>query len=262
MYAYVPMYKIRNILCINFLVVSFIISVPLMNQEPNFTKTGTTIVGLKYKNGVILASDTRSTSGPVVADKNIHKLHYITDNIYACGAGTAADTDRVTLKASTELNLFTLKYNVQPKVAHCVRFLRNYLHGYQGQIGAALIIAGYDGEFDLCQVTPNGYTSSSYFTSMGSGSLAATGVLESKYKIDMEKEEAKELAVEAVKAGIMNDLYSGSNVDLCIITETGAEILRNYCVIAKREDETKLRKYPLNSLSILREEIVEMIKND
>lgn len=235
---------------------------PLMQQqEPKFTKTGTTIVGLKYKNGIILASDTRSTSGPVVADKNIHKLHYITENIYACGAGTAADTDRVTLEASTELNLFALKYNKKPKVAHCVKFIRDYLHKYGGHIGAALIIGGFDGEFRLHQVTPSGYASSSYFISMGSGSLAATGVLELKYKLEMEKEDAKELAVEAVKAGIMNDLYSGSNVDLCIIEEDGVEILRNYCVIAKREDETKLNKYPIGSLTYLKEEVISRIEN-
>jgi 20S proteasome subunit beta 2 len=30
-------------------------------------KTGTTIVGLKFDNGVILAADTRATSGSIVA---------------------------------------------------------------------------------------------------------------------------------------------------------------------------------------------------
>jgi 20S proteasome subunit beta 2 len=31
-----------------------------------------------------------------VADKNCSKIHFITDNIYACGAGTAADLEHVT----------------------------------------------------------------------------------------------------------------------------------------------------------------------
>ena len=54
------------------------------------TKTGTTICGVIYSNGVVLGADTRSTNGETVADKNCEKIHYIAPNIYCCGAGTAA----------------------------------------------------------------------------------------------------------------------------------------------------------------------------
>ena len=37
---------------------------------PKAIKTGTTIVGIIYKDGVILGADTRATEGPIVADKN------------------------------------------------------------------------------------------------------------------------------------------------------------------------------------------------
>jgi len=43
----------------------------------------------------------------------------------------------------------------------------------------------------------------------------------------MTKEEAMELTKRAIRAGIFNDLGSGSNVDLCVITADGAEYLRN-----------------------------------
>jgi 20S proteasome subunit beta 2 len=49
-----------------------------------------------HQDGVVLAADTRSTSGSTVADKNCEKIHYIAPNIYCCGAGTAADTENVT----------------------------------------------------------------------------------------------------------------------------------------------------------------------
>ncbi len=48
------------------------------------------------QDGVVLGADTRSTAGTTVADKNCSKIHYITPNIYACGAGTAADLEHVT----------------------------------------------------------------------------------------------------------------------------------------------------------------------
>jgi len=36
------------------------------------------------------------------------------------------------------------------------------------------------------------------------------------------------LVTSAIKSGVMNDLGSGSNIDLCIINKDGAEYLRNY----------------------------------
>lgn len=62
----------------------------------NAMKTGTTISGIVFKDGVVLGADTRSTNGETVADKNCEKIHYIAPNIYCCGAGTAADTEAVT----------------------------------------------------------------------------------------------------------------------------------------------------------------------
>ena len=45
------------------------------NITPLATKTGTTIVGLVYKNGIVLGADTRSTNDTTVADKNCEKIH-------------------------------------------------------------------------------------------------------------------------------------------------------------------------------------------
>lgn len=74
-------------------------------QKHSFTKTGTTIVGVVYKDGVIIAADTRATAGTIVADKNCEKIHYLAPNIYCSGAGTAADTQWATLKMASELEL-------------------------------------------------------------------------------------------------------------------------------------------------------------
>lgn len=43
------------------------------------------------------------------------------------------------------------------------------------------------------------------------------GVIESTYKDDMTEEEAKEMCIKAIEAGIYHDLGSGSNVDICVI---------------------------------------------
>lgn len=54
---------------------------------PRATKTGTTIVGLVFKDGIVLGADTRATGGSTVCDKNCEKIHYIAPNIRCCGAG-------------------------------------------------------------------------------------------------------------------------------------------------------------------------------
>jgi 20S proteasome subunit beta 2 len=52
---------------------------------------------------------------------------------------------------------------------------------------------------------------------MGSGSLCAMAVFESRYKENMSEEEAVDLVDDAIQAGIFNDLGSGGNVDICVI---------------------------------------------
>jgi 20S proteasome subunit beta 2 len=52
---------------------------------------------------------------------------------------------------------------------------------------------------------------------MGSGSLAAMAVFENRYTEDLEEEQAIHLVRDAIRAGIFNDLGSGSNVDITVI---------------------------------------------
>ncbi len=73
----------------------------------------------------------------------------------------------------------------------------------------------------------------------GSGSLAAMAILETYYKEGMDKEEAIKLVVAAIEAGIVHDLGSGSNVDVCIITRGKYEMLRNY-----KHDNKKIYSKP------------------
>ena len=107
-------------------------------------KTGTTIVGIIYNDGVILGADTRATAGPIVADPDCLKIHYLAPNIYCCGAGTAADTQFVTDMVASELELHRLNTNRESRMSHVEQRLTSHLFKYQGHIGAALIVGGVD----------------------------------------------------------------------------------------------------------------------
>ncbi|CAI5667721.1 unnamed protein product [Oreochromis niloticus] len=193
---------------------------------PAARKTGTTICGVVFKDGVVLGADTRATEGMIVADKNCSKIHYISPNIYCCGAGTAADTEMTTQLISSNLELHSLSTGRLPRVATANRMLKQMLFRYQGYIGAALVLGGVDCNGPhLYSIYPHGSTDKLPYVTMGSGSLAAMAVFEDRYKPDME-DAAKQLVRDAIAAGIFNDLGSGSNIDLCVITKSKVNYIR------------------------------------
>lgn len=198
-------------------------------KAPTATKTGTTIAGIIFKDGVILGADTRATDGNIVAEKNCEKIHYISSNLYCCGAGCAADTEYTTKMVSSQLELHRLNTGRQVRAVAANRLLRQYLFRYQGHVSAALVLGGCDvnGPY-LGTIAPHGSSDRLPYVSMGSGSLAAMAVFEDRYRPDMTLEEGKELVADAIRAGIFNDLGSGSNVDLCVITKDSAEMIRPY----------------------------------
>ncbi|XP_028571195.2 proteasome subunit beta type-7 [Podarcis muralis] len=196
---------------------------------PTARKTGTTIAGVVFKDGVVLGADTRATEGMVVADKNCSKIHYISPNIYCCGAGTAADTEMTTQLISSNMELHSLSTGRLPRVVTANRMLKQMLFRYQGYIGAALVLGGVDVTgAHLYSIYPHGSTDKLPYVTMGSGSLAAMAVFEDKFKPDMEEEEAKQLVRDAIAAGIYNDLGSGSNIDLCVLSKNKLDFLRPY----------------------------------
>jgi 20S proteasome subunit beta 2 len=198
--------------------------------HPKMKKTGTTIVGVVYKDGIVLGADTRATEGPIVCDKNCEKIHNISKFIWCCGAGTSADTENVTALVKSQLELHRLATGTEPRVTTALTRLKQHLFKYQGHVSAALVLGGVDSTGGhLHTVYPHGSTDRLPYATMGSGSLAAMAVFESKYKDDLEEKEAVSLVNEAIQAGIFNDLGSGSNVDICVISKSsGVKMLRNY----------------------------------
>lgn len=189
---------------------------------PKAWKTGTTIVGILFADGVVLGADTRATGGSEVVDKNCEKIHYLAPNIYCCGAGTAADTEKTTELIASNLELLRLSTGTPSRVITSLTLLKRLLFKYQGHIGAALILGGVDVHGPhLYSIHPHGSTQKLPYTTMGSGSLAAMAVFESRYKEDMPEDQAINLVKDSIRAGIFNDLGSGSNVDITVIRRDG-----------------------------------------
>ncbi|MEE6516361.1 hypothetical protein FKM82_025771 [Ascaphus truei] len=195
----------------------------------------------------------------VVADKNCAKIHYITDNIYCCGAGTAADAENVTQVLSSNLQLHALATGRVPRVCTANRMLKQQLYRYRGHIGASIIVGGVDIRGPhLYSIYPHGSTDAIPFTAMGSGSDAAIAVLEDRFKPNLELEEAKRLVTESITAGILCDLGSGSGVDLCVITREGTRVLRGHTETAARGKRLASYRYPRGTTAVLGETIQQL----
>jgi 20S proteasome alpha/beta subunit len=239
-----------------------------MNVNSRYLSTGTTIAAVRGNNFVVLGADTRATAGTTVADTRATKIHKLAGNIYACGAGTSADLQHVTLetKHSVALQVLTegtignansnvdmdmddnddernsdIRHSRQQQEQHVpvervCRMLQERLYQQGGSCGANLIVGGvYRGNNNgngskssqpvavLTTIHPHGSMDlHQAYTALGSGGLAATAVLESRYKADMTLAEAVQLVQDAISAGISNDLGSGSQVDICIMTADSA----------------------------------------
>jgi 20S proteasome subunit beta 1 len=74
----------------------------IMNEQctyglkPGEVSTGTTIMALPFKGGVVVCADSRTSTGSYVANRVSDKLVQLSDNIYACRSGSAADTQALT----------------------------------------------------------------------------------------------------------------------------------------------------------------------
>ncbi|KAF9650367.1 20S proteasome subunit [Thelephora ganbajun] len=230
---------------------------------PKATSTGTTIVGCLFKDGIVLGADTRATEGEIVADKNCEKIHYITESIRCCGAGTAADTEFTTAMISSNMELHALSTGRKPRVVTAMTMLKQYLFRYQGHVGAALVLGGVDATGPhLFTIHPHGSTDKLPYVTMGSGSLAAMAVFEAQWKPSMTREEALDLVNAAISAGIFNDLGSGSNVDACVITATKTDMLRNF--VKPNERVTKERTYGFRrgTTAFTKEEIRNLVVHE
>ena len=135
--------------------------------------------------------------------------------------------------------------------------LKQHLFRHQGHIGAYLVVAGVDSTgTSLFTVHAHGSTDKLPYVTMGSGSLAAMSVFETQWKANMTREEAVQLAAEAIQAGIFNDLGSGSNVDVCVITEDQTTLMRNFIQPNKREKKQRSYQFKRGTTAVLKEKVI------
>ncbi len=186
-------------------------------------KTGTTTVALLCKDAVVLAADRKATMGYLVASKDARKILKLDEHIGMTIAGVVGDAQTLERYLKAELKLYRLHEERRMSVKSAASLAANILYTRRFYpYYVQLIIAGYDTKPQIYTLAPDGSAIQEKYYSSGSGSPMVFGVLEHDYKDDMEVEDAKRLAVQAVAAAVQRDIASGgSGIDLVVIDKKG-----------------------------------------
>ncbi len=208
-------------------------------------KTGTTTVGVKCRDGIILGADTRATADFMIVDKNARKVFEITDNIALTIAGTVSDVQLITKLLKAELNLKSVKTYRRPTVKEAANLLASMTYQNIRKMSmipgiSHFIMGGFDDgskrEYSLYDIFPDGSLSEvTDYVSSGSGSVFAYGVLETQYKDNMSLAEAVELVKKTVNAALQRDAASGNGINIITITNDGLKKLPPLRVNTKAE---------------------------
>lgn len=211
-------------------------------------KRGTTSIGIKCKNGVVLAVDKRTTS-PLVESKSIEKIFKIDKNIGAATSGLVADARALVERARVEAQINKITYSEPISVETLSKKLCDMLQMYTQNggvrpFGSALIIGGvYNGNARLFETDPSGALIEYKATAIGAGRNVAMNVFEDNYKDDLSMKEAIELALTAINEATEHET-SSENVEIAIIktedeifTKISQEDVQKYIddLIAKRK---------------------------
>ncbi len=182
-------------------------------------KTGTTILGIVCKDGIVMAGDRRGSVGTLIYNKNTLKVYPLNDYLVLSGCGSATEIQKVAKLLTAEMKLKELKSRTKPSVRQAAGLLSNI----QVQ-GSAFILAGLDANksFSLYDIL-GGYVEEvkEYTASVGSGMPYALGYLERSWKPNMSVEDGVEIAKEALKASTSRDMGSGNGIDIFTITKSG-----------------------------------------
>lgn len=185
--------------------------------------TGTTIMAIEFKDGVVIGADTRTTTGIYIANRVSNKLTKVTDNIYCCRSGSAADTQAVSDIVAFRLKLYQIETNEEAHVYSAANVFRDICYNYRNQLKAGIIVAGYDKKDggQVYSVPLGGMVAREPVAIGGSGSGYIWGYVDANYRKDMAEEESVDLVLKSVTLALTRDGSSGGCVRIGVIDKNG-----------------------------------------
>ena len=204
-----------------------LIGVFLSNNVEEKILHGTTTVGIQAKDGIVLCADMRASAGYFIANNNTMKIQKIDDHAGMTMAGGVADAQNITDILRYHANLHRIEKNTPIPIKSLTRLTSLIFHQNRGYpFIADILVGGYDlSGPDLYNIDMFGSVEKKNFVTTGSGSPVAYGLLEEEYHENLSVDEAKVIALRAVKAAITRNIGTGDGINIAIIDKDGYHLL-------------------------------------
>ncbi|XP_067410790.1 proteasome subunit beta type-8-like [Emydura macquarii macquarii] len=184
---------------------------------------GTTTLAFKFQHGVVVATDSRASSGKYISTLQFNKVIEINPYLLGTMSGSAADCQYWERLLAKHCRLYALRNKERISVSAASKLLANMLCEYRGMgLSVGSMICGWDKKGPgLYYVDDNGARLSGPMFSTGSGNTYAYGVMDSGYRPDLSVEEAYDLGRRAIAYATHRDAYSGGVVNMYHMKEDG-----------------------------------------
>jgi proteasome beta subunit len=178
---------------------------------------GTTVVAVRYADGVVMAGDRRATSGNLIAHRSMEKVFPADRHSGVAIAGAAGPAMEMVKLFQLQLEHYEKvegsELSLEGKANQLGQMVRSHLPAAMQGLAVVPLFAGYDirrgtGRLFEYDVTGGRYEESD-FASTGSGSLHAGTVVKMSYREDLPGDDAVELLISALFQAADEDSATG-----------------------------------------------------
>lgn len=183
--------------------------------------TGTTIMAVAYKGGVIMGADSRTSTGDYIANRVSRKVTQVHDRVYVCRSGSAADTQALTDYVQHYTNLHSIDKGAPPTVNSVAQLFKKLAYGNKAHLMAGLIVGGWDKEDggQVFVIPLGGSMMKVPYAVGGSGSGYIMGLIDADYKPDMSEDECRKFVKKWISHAMARDGSSGGVIRTFSIKE-------------------------------------------
>jgi proteasome beta subunit len=178
---------------------------------------GTTILGLKFDGGIVMAGDRRATAGNLIADAKMRKVFVADDYSAIAIAGAAGQAEELVKLFQLELEHYEKitgdRLSLEGKANRLAQMIRsNFPMAMQGLVVVPLF-GGFDerkdeGRIFYYDATGGRWEEDDYQTT-GSGGQSAKNSLKKRWRPGLAQDEALRVAVEALIDAAEDDAATG-----------------------------------------------------
>jgi len=169
----------------------------------------------------------RASAGYFIANNNTMKIQQIDDHAGMTMAGGVADAQNITDILRYHANLHRVEKNEPITIKSLTRLASLIFHQNRGYpFMADILVGGFDKQGPaLYNIDMFGSVEDKTYVTTGSGSPVAYGLLEEEYRKDLNVEDAKAIALRAVKAAITRNIGTGDGINISIMDKNGFRLL-------------------------------------